>query len=31
MQKYAAEHGPVHAGGWAQDSRAQGKLISPGQ
>lgn len=23
--------GPVLAGGWAHDSRAQGRLISPGQ
>lgn len=33
IQKYAAENGgqQAYAGGWARDSKAQGKLISPGQ
>lgn len=32
MQKFAAENGGAAlAGGWKSDTRAQGKLVSPGQ
>ncbi|KAK6851276.1 NADH-ubiquinone oxidoreductase 51 kDa subunit [Apiospora arundinis] len=32
MQKFAAENGgPALAGGWKADTRAQGKLVAPGQ
>lgn len=32
MQQFAAENGgPALAGGWNADTKAQGKLVSPGQ
>lgn len=30
MQNFAKENGEALAGGWARDTRAQGKLTSPG-